>query len=280
MAASNSLIQLQYQVCPIFLTGGIASSISGSILPLLTLTNSQSGANLAGNLLPFDITNLDDAFATFTVLAGGTLVVQQVARYPFANQAVAANATIREPLAISVIMDTPMRTPDAWVRKQSVMTSLKQTLDNHNNAGGMYTVMTPAFMYDGLIMTALTDTPRSGSNPIPQNAWKFDFEKPLVTLSDATAAQNLLTSKITNGTPTNGQPGGPQPSPTPDASKAADPTNLTTENVPLPPPRPADLGSAPQGLQVPPYTGLAAAPPSSAPTYTEGAPVFTTGETF
>jgi hypothetical protein len=159
--------------------------------------------------LPFNPSDLDNAFGAFTVLPGGTLVSQTVAKYPFANQSVAANATITEPLTISVIMDAPMRGPSPWAMKQAIMTALKATLDSHNNAGGTYTVMTPAYMYTNLIMTALTDNSRGG-NSLPQNAWRFDFEKPLVTMSDAQGAYNQLMSKVAGGTPTPGDTTGPQ----------------------------------------------------------------------
>jgi hypothetical protein len=197
MPASNIPAQLTYQVCPIILTGGIASQIPGALLPLLSLFTGVGVNNLG---LPFDIGDLDDAFGAFNVMPGGTLQSQQIAKYPFANQSVAANATIREPLTLSVIMDAPMRGPNAWLMKQLIMTNLKMTLDRHNNAGGTYTVITPAYMYDYMIMTALTDNSR-GSTSLPQNAWRFDFERPLVALQDLAAAQNQLMSKITGGQP-------------------------------------------------------------------------------
>jgi hypothetical protein len=207
MPASNTQIQLAYQVCPVILTGGAAAQIPGGMLPILSLFYG-AGANSLG--LPFDIGDLDDAFGAFNVLPGGTLVSQQIAKYPFANQSVAANATIREPLTISVIMDAPMRGANAWAMKQMIMTSLKSTLDNHNNVGGTYAIITPAYLYTELIMTAMTDNSR-GNNSLPQNAWRFDFEKPLVSLADIQGAQNQLMSKITNGTPTDGAQSGIQP---------------------------------------------------------------------
>src|SRR6516165_2241781 len=140
MPASNIPAQLTYQVCPIILTGGIASQIPGALLPLLSLFTGVGVNNLG---LPFDIGDLDDAFGAFNVMPGGTLQSQQIAKYPFANQWVAANATIREPLTLSIIMDAPMRGPNAWAMKQMIMTALKATPDNHNNAGGTYAVLTP-----------------------------------------------------------------------------------------------------------------------------------------
>jgi hypothetical protein len=193
--------QLKYQVCPIILTGGVAGQIPGGMLPMLSLFAQGSETNALG--LPFDIGDLDDAFGAFNVLPGGTLVSQTIGKYPFANQWVAANAVIREPLTISVIMDAPMRGPNAWIIKQSVMTALKGTLDQHNNRGGTYTVATPAYMYDNLIMTSLTDNSR-GNNSLPQNAWRFDFERPLVALTELQEAQNQFTQKLTNQLPQTG----------------------------------------------------------------------------
>jgi hypothetical protein len=207
MPPSNSKAQLFYQVCPIILTGGAISQVSGGVLPMLSLFYS-TGSALE---LPYDIDDLDNAFGAFNVLPGGTLVAQTIGKYPFANQSVAANAMIREPLTLSVIMDTPMRGPDAWNKKQSVMTALKLALDGHNNAGGMYTVATPAFIYQNLVMTALTDNSR-GNNSLPQNAWRFDFEGPLITIAAAQGSQNQLMQKISNqvynpGNITGAQPG-------------------------------------------------------------------------
>lgn len=202
----NSQIQLSYQVCPIILTGGVASQLPGSIMPMLSLFGvPQQGGSLAPGILPFQMDSLDDAFAAFNVLPGGTLVAQSIGKYPFANQWVAANAVIREPLTLSVIMDTPMRGPNAWALKHMVFTALKATLDQHNNAGGTYTVATPAYQYDNLVMLSLTDNSR-GSNSLPQNAWRFDFEKPLISMAELGMAQNQQMANLTNGTPTDGNP--------------------------------------------------------------------------
>lgn len=205
MPSSNIAAQLSYQVCPIILTGGAAAQVPGGMLPILSLFSGiGTGTGTENSIgLPFDIADLDDAFGAFNVLPGGMLINQQIAKYPFANQSVAANATIVEPLTISVIMDAPMRGPNAWAYKQMIMSSLQATLYNHNNVGGTYTVITPAYMYTDLIMVSLTDNSR-GNNSLPQNAWRFDFEKPLVALADIQGAQNTLMSKISNGTPTDG----------------------------------------------------------------------------
>lgn len=177
----------------------------GAMLPMLHLF-APGGTGLD---LPYTIDDLDDAFGAFNVLPGGTLVSQSIGKYPFANQYVAANAVIEEPLTISLIMDAPMRGPNAWAIKMMVMSNLKSTLDSHNSVGGLYTVVTPAFMYQNLVMTALTDNSR-GTGTLPQNAWRFDFEKPLIALSDLQGAQNHLMGLMSSQLPTNGQQTGPQ----------------------------------------------------------------------
>jgi len=203
MPPPNTLIQLSYQVCPIILTGGAVTELPGGVLPMLSLLNPVN-MGTGAPLFPWqNINDLDDAFAAFNILPGGTLISQSIAKYPFANQWVAANAVIREPLTLSIIMDTPMRGPNAWAYKHMIFTALKATLDNHNNAGGTYTVATPAYQYDNLVMTSLTDNSR-GNNSLPQNAWRFDFEKPLISMADLGAAQNQQMSNLSNGFPMDG----------------------------------------------------------------------------
>ena len=182
-----SQYQLQYQIAPIILTRGIASSGGG-----LSIMSILGGAS-----------SIDDAFAIFQPLVGGTLVEQTIGQYPFANQSIAGNAMIRQPLTLSMIMITPQKQANSWSTKLSLMSALKTTLDAHNNAGGTFTVMTPSYYYTDLVMIALVDmsTPET---VLPQNGWRWDFQKPLISLADAQSAQNNLMSKITSGLPTSG----------------------------------------------------------------------------
>jgi hypothetical protein len=59
----------------------------------------------------------------------------------------------------------------------------------------MYTVATPAFIYEKLVMLNMTDNSR-GNNSLPQNAWRFDFERPLVALDELSEAFSILMGKI------------------------------------------------------------------------------------
>jgi hypothetical protein len=195
--------ELAYQVSPLVLTGGMALSAPGSMMPFLAFANSAIFAGLASASATTGLNNLDDAFGAFQVYPGGSLVENIIGKYPFANQYVAANAIIRDPIHISLIWETPMRGIGAWAVKLATMQALKATLDSHNNAGGTYSVITPAYVYDNLVMTALFDNSRADT-PLPQNAWRFDFERPLVQLQELTSALSQLMAQLTNGTPTNG----------------------------------------------------------------------------
>jgi hypothetical protein len=211
--------QLAYQISPLYLTAGVAQSAPGSIMPFLSYIQPGGFSVLGPDFLPtafqtYDSTSLDNAFGSFSVIPGGNLNKNTVAKYPFANSYVAANAIIREPLNISLIWDTPMRGAGAWNIKLATMTSIKKIFDNHINAGGLFTVATPAYIYTNLILTGLTDNSR-GTVALPQNAWRFDFERPLVVRAELEQAfYNLsqLFTRVQNGTLTDGSWSGIPPS--------------------------------------------------------------------
>jgi len=199
----RTIYQLGFQISPIVLNNGIASSIGGAMLPIVALTEAASFAN---GLLQGDVSDsLDSFFAHFRPTGGGTLIDFAIASYPFANQQVAANAIIAMPLKISLAMVTPAQQAGGIVSKFITFLALQQTLKQHSLLGGTYTVVTPAFLYENCILKLLRDT--TGMNEQQaQSRWQFDFEQPLVTQQAAQAAQNALTSQITNQTPISGQP--------------------------------------------------------------------------
>ena len=208
-----------YQISPILLTGGLAASIGNSVssaigggvgnaigsaiggaLPLITFTE---GVSLIGNLLAGS--GPTQAFANFTVIPSGKLISQQIGHYPFANQSVAANAVIAEPLTVAVRMDCPAADAGTYVAKLAVLTALQAALTSHNASGGLYTILTPSFIYANCIMTSLTDISGAGSNQV-QYQWLFEFEQPLVTIQAATQAYNSLMNKVASGTQVTGTP--------------------------------------------------------------------------
>jgi len=199
----QSAFQLAYELSPIILTNGIATNIPGQMLPIISIT--EAANFVAGILSGADIT-LDNFFAHFRPLPGATLISQDVAHYPFANQAVAANAVITKPLRISMLMVCPVRNLLGYPLKLATMTALQYALAQHNASGGTYTVITPSYYYTNCLMTEMTETGDNGSSKQTQVSWKLDFEQPLLTQQSVQAAQNSLMSKLTNGTQINGQP--------------------------------------------------------------------------
>jgi hypothetical protein len=202
ISPGGAAFKLTYELSPIILTGGIASFIPGGMLPIISITeplNFVDGILSGGGDL-----DLDDFFAHFVPLPGSGLVSQELGEYPFANQAVAANAVIRKPLTISLRMICPVK-DTGWSIKLATMTALKTTLNLHNASGGTYTVATPSYFYVNCILMDLRDVSAENSRQ-PQNTYQWDFRQPLLTLDDAISAQNNLMSIITAGTPISGVP--------------------------------------------------------------------------
>lgn len=202
----RTIFRLGYEISPIVLVGGWAAGMSGGYMPIVALTET---ANFILGLLrgSADLT-LDDFFAHFRPAPGSTLIDNQIGRYPFANQTVAANAIITQPLKVSLLMVCPVRAEGGYTNKLITMTALQQTLAQHNVSGGTYIVATPSYVYANCVMTGMRDV-SSGETKQPQTAWQLDFEQPLITLAEAQAAQNSLMSKLTAGLPTDGALSGP-----------------------------------------------------------------------
>ena len=205
MSTSSSLIlwKLAFQISPIFFNGGVANQIAGGTLPIIYFTEAvnQFLALVSGN----DNVELDDFFAHYQPLPGSTLHNLEVGMYPFANQTVAANATIKQPLQLSMLMRCPTRNTLGYYNKIRQMMILQQAVDTHASWGGTYTVLSPAFYYTNGICTAIRDVSDTESHQ-PQNAYQWDFTFPLLTTQQAQSAQNNLMSQLTNQTQISGQP--------------------------------------------------------------------------
>jgi hypothetical protein len=202
---SSGLVQFKrtFQLSPIILVGGIAGQTPGALLPILSLT--QPGAFSAGITSPGDDVDLDNFFAYFEPVAGGTLIDNEVATYPFANQAVAANAIITQGLRVSLKMISPARNPGGYADKLATFSALQSSLAQHTNLGGTYNVATPAFLYTNCLLTALRDV-TGGEGAQTQAIWQWDFYQPLLTLAAAAAAYSASMSKIAAGTESKGDP--------------------------------------------------------------------------
>lgn len=182
--AARAQYDLAFQTAPIILQGGIAANVQGGLLPINALTGNTAG---------------DQAFAKYLPLPGSTLISNAVGMYPFANQQVAANALIQQPLTLSLSMIAPVNQPGGYLTKLQAFTALQNSLQQHNASGGTYIVATPAFVYKDLVMTAMTDITAEGGTLQKQVEWQLDFVKPILTLQGAAAAEASLIAKITAG---------------------------------------------------------------------------------
>lgn len=218
--------EIAFAKSPIILQGGIAGTLFGGYLPIIALTAVPfvGGIPIPLGVLQAGLTNFDPDrfFATFQPMPGTTLIENAVGEYPFANQTVAANAIIQQPLNISMMMYVPVQPPNTYTQKFLIMQSLQASLQQHNISGGMYTILTPSAMYQSCIMTRMVDISR-GEGSQPQIQWQIDFRQPLVTQAAAATAQNTLISKLTNGTQV-----------TPDATGAVGWTNTQPSAAPSP----------------------------------------------
>lgn len=193
--AAASAYDIAFQVSPIILVGGIASNTLGGMLPIIAL-GGQALSALQGAITSG--INTDAFFARYVPIPGSTLVNQTAATFPFANQATAANATIQNPLNISLRMICPVKDTAGYLTKLPILTSLQNSLVAHNAAGGLYHVATPAYVYTNLILTAMTDVTGGGTKQ-QMIEYQLDFVQPLVTQMQATQAYNSLMSKLSGG---------------------------------------------------------------------------------
>lgn len=192
MTPGEVQFKLTYEISPIFLTGGIAGSMPGATVPIISYTD----GNLFGSILAAGQEQaLDNFFAHFIPVAGSTLVNNAIGKYPLANQSVAANALIFEPLRISLVMICPARREGDFRQRQAIITSLKRTLDAHHLAGGTYTIATPTFLYTDCVMTGFSDA-SGGETRQPQYRYQLDFEQPLISQQAAQQSYNNLMAKI------------------------------------------------------------------------------------
>jgi hypothetical protein len=237
---------LSYELAPIVFCGGIAQNLPGGVMPITSITESDSfPQGIFNNGGPLDI---NDYFAHFVPLPGGTLGENDIGKYPFANQAVAGNAIIAQPLVISALMICPVQ-DRGWAAKSATMAALKGAFDQHDSLGGTYTYITPAFFYTNLVRLRMVDVSTASSKQ-PQTAYQLDFYRPLLTFEAAQQAQNTLMNKMSNGTQIQGQPsysGAPanvgQPSSLGGSTIPSGSSSAGTNTAPLPiPPTPPASG--------------------------------------
>ncbi len=192
--AFETVYDLAFQVSPIILVGGIASGTLDGMMPLLDIL----GAGLVNGLLSGSA-SASDFPAVFLPIPGGTLIANQIGEYPFANQTVAANAVIQDPLNISLEMIAPVKSTAGYMTKTVFYLALQKTFESHNAAGGLYHVMTPAFPYFNCVMVGMSDITDNGDEKQRQIRWQLDFRKPLVTKQQASKTLSAAMSKFSSG---------------------------------------------------------------------------------
>ena len=200
-----SVYQTAFQLSPIVLSQGIATFMPFGYLPLTVLTQALNVSNFA-----FGTDPLNEFFAIFQPLPGSTLIDQKIGTYPFANQFVAANAVIVEPLQVSMLMIVPAQQPGGYILKTATMMALQFALQQHNTSGGTYVVATPSYFYTNCVMTAMRDVTGNDSKQA-QTRWQMDFIQPLITAQQALSALNSSMGQIASGVSSTGATSGLAP---------------------------------------------------------------------
>jgi len=196
--------KLAFGISLIIFVGGIAGNMLGGMLPIVSITQA---VDFAAGVLTGATTDLglDDFFAQYEPTPGGTLADYDFGTYPFANQAVAANAIIMNPLSFSLLMICPVKGNENYLSHLAVMTALRAVIAQHASLGGTFTVATPKQIYTNCLLSKLSDVSAADTKQ-PQMMYQWDFVQPLVTLQQAQGAQNALMQKFSNGTQISGQP--------------------------------------------------------------------------
>lgn len=205
MSIGQAAFQLAFQLSPIILVNGIAQGVPGNMLPIITFTEALNFAE--GIVSQGTIESLNDFFCHFRPLPGATLADNAIGHYPFANQYVAANAIIFQPLKVSLLMDCPVKGTTSYAQKFATLTALQAVITKHNLLGGTYIVATPSYLYTNCLLLGLRDV-STGESRQAQNAWQWDFEQPLLTLSGTQGALNNQIGKIGAGLPSDGSSSG------------------------------------------------------------------------
>ncbi|WP_421015993.1 hypothetical protein [Klebsiella michiganensis] len=197
MGFTREMYKLGFEISPVILCGGIAQAIPGGMLPIVALTQSASFVTgLLGGAI--NLTDLDKYFCHWRPAQGATMVDYEIARYPFANQVVAANALLAQPLRVSLVMEAPVNQNTGAMTKLVTMSALQSVLQAHSNLGGTFVVATPSVIYSNCILRTVKDI-TAGNDALPQRSWMWDFEQPLITETGAEQAVNNFLNKIGAG---------------------------------------------------------------------------------
>lgn len=191
--ALRETYDLAFQISPIILKGGLFAD--AGMMPIVALTGQL--ASLTQGILSGGI-NENDFYARFVPLSGATVINNAVGMYPYANQQVAGNAIVNQPLTISMLMIAPVKDTGGYLTKLAIFTALRNSLKSHQDAGGTFNVATPSFIFNDCLLVGMIDVTH-GDSKQQQIMWQLDFIKPLITLADASIAYNGLINILVGG---------------------------------------------------------------------------------
>lgn len=197
--SSRTAYDAIYQINPLFLQGGSFAGMPRGLYPFTGLAGSLLGEVQGA------VSSDEPYLGKWLPLPGAKMVSQSVATYPFASQQVAANATVQQPLTLSMLFVAPVHSSFGYMSKAAIFIAIQQALTQHNNAGGMYTIFTPSLFFQNGILLDVSDA-TSGDTKQVQVEWQFDFFFPLITQQAATAAFSSAMQKLAGGQPVAGLP--------------------------------------------------------------------------
>ena len=198
--AARTAYDLFFQVSPITLTGGIAGSVPGGMLPIVATLGGLGGLaqGLLSGLVSGQGVGLQDFPWRFVPVPGAQAVYQTAATYPFANRYIAANATVEQPKSFAMRMIWPVNQILGMETKLALFSSLKSALESHNAAGGTYTVAMPSMLMTDCILLSISDVTSDDSKQ-KQIEWQWDFLQPLISQQQAAGALSGLMNILSGG---------------------------------------------------------------------------------
>lgn len=192
--------ELAYVSTPILLTGGVAENLGGTV-PIILYTEAVALVNglIAGGIGgSFNMPDLDNLWCHWCPVPNATLIANEIGSYPFANQTVAANAVISQPVTLTMEMICPARGPGAMATKLVTIQSLQAILNKHSTMGGTFTIMTPGQIYTNMLLTGFEDVSPHPED-FPASQFHLDFKRPLTQKSESLQKKGTLMSKLTGG---------------------------------------------------------------------------------
>ncbi|AQQ46761.1 hypothetical protein KDW67_33980 [Burkholderia cenocepacia] len=199
MSLTRGAWKALYETNPILLTGGVAGNLGvplplGSLLSMATsgMSSILSLLGAGGGTGP----SLNEI--SFVPGAGTALYQAQNPMYPTADMQTAANASILLPTQVTMTMIMPAQGVGGYEVKSAALAALKSILEQHQQRGGSFTVVHPAYVYTGCLLNQLVDQTSRTKNVATE--WLWIFDRPLVAEESALGSVlNGTMQAITNG---------------------------------------------------------------------------------